>query len=409
MLPVLAARRIGGYFLFVPLAYHGSIARSLPPASRFMPDLYTITNPDEVYSPALVFFKELVEANVRKMLEMTGGPERLRPHAKTHKTRAITRLELAAGVRKHKCATLAEAEMLAEAGAPDVLLAYPIVGPNCGRLARLIAAHPATRFAVLADHLAGVQQLSAAMTAAGQCVDVLVDLDVGQHRTGIAPGPAAKALYETLARSPGLRPAGFHVYDGHNHAEDFSHRRAVVMAILDTVTTLRSELTARGLPVPALVCGGTPSFSVYSTLDLPGLECSPGTCVLNDANYQKRFQEMAFTPAALLLTRVISRPAADRITFDLGYKAVSADQPAGQRLTLLDLPDARAVIHNEEHLVVETSAAERYRPGDVTLAVPAHVCPTVALHPFAWVVEKGKVVDRWEITARDRLLRLEAV
>jgi D-serine deaminase-like pyridoxal phosphate-dependent protein len=377
----------------------------IPFASAPMHPAYALADAASIPSPALLFFKELIEDNLRKMLAMAGGPQRLRPHAKTHKTCEIAQLELAAGICKHKCATIAEADMLAAGGAPDVLIAYPILGPNCGRLARRVAAYPTTRFAVLADHAIGVEQLSAALSAAGQSVDVLLDLDVGQHRTGIAPGPAAVALYEQIARAPGLRPAGFHVYDGHNNPEDLAQRRGTVQAILDTVLTMRKELTGRGIPVPSLVCGGTPSFSVYSTLDVPGLECSPGTCVLHDASYQGKFKEMTFTPAALLLTRVISRPTANRVTFDLGYKAVSADPPAGQRLTLLDLPGAKAVIHNEEHLVVESAAAERFRPGDVALAIPTHVCPTVALHRFAHVIEKGNVVAKWDIVARDRLLR----
>ena len=159
-------------------------------------------------------------------------------------------MELDAGIRKHKCATLAEAEMLAQAGAPDVLLAYNMVGPNCGRLARLIQKYPGCRFSVLADHPAGAKQLSDALAAAGASVDVLIDLDVGQHRTGIAPGPAAAALYESFARLPGLRPGGFHVYDGHNHQESFHERQEAALRGLEPVLALRDAVEKKGLPVP---------------------------------------------------------------------------------------------------------------------------------------------------------------
>src|SRR5437660_7630526 len=118
---------------------------------------------------------------------MAGAPDRLRPHVKTHKARETVRMELDAGISKHKCATLAEAEMLAGCGVPDVLLAYNLVGPNCGRMARLVKTYPGCRFSVLADHPAAARALSEAMTAAGQRVEVLIDIDVGQHRTGIAP------------------------------------------------------------------------------------------------------------------------------------------------------------------------------------------------------------------------------
>ena len=126
----------------------------------------------------------------------------------------------------------------------------------------------------------------------------------------------------------------------------------------------------------------------------------------HDASYDGRFPDLTgFTPAAVLLTRVVSRPASDRVTFDLGTKAVASDPPAGQRVTLLGVPDARPVGHNEEHYIVETSEAERFSPGDVAYAVPYHVCPTVALHRFAHTVEGGRVTGRWEVVARDRQLQ----
>src|SRR5205823_1184016 len=152
---------------------------------------YTLADPAAVPSPALLFYPALIRRNLRRAVEIAGGPDRLRPHVKTHKTREIVRLWLELGVRKHKCATLAEAEMLAGCGAPDVLIAYPLVGPNADRLARLAERYPATRFATLADHADAVRALSAAVAARRQSVDVLLDADVGQHRTGIAMGPAA--------------------------------------------------------------------------------------------------------------------------------------------------------------------------------------------------------------------------
>ena len=366
---------------------------------------YAIADTSSVYSPALLFFKDLIRRNLAVAIEIAGGPQRLRPHVKTHKTREIVYLELQAGVTKHKCATLAEAEMLASCGAPDVFLAYNLVGPNCERMARLVRTYPQTRFAVQTDYPDAARSLSEAMHKAGQTVEVLLDLDVGQHRTGIAPGDEALALYELIARLPGLRPGGLHVYDGHNHQESFEERQAAVRRLLEPVLVLRDALEKKGLPVPRLVCGGTPTFPVFARMDLPGLECAPGTCFLHDHGYGSKFTDMSgFTPAALLLTRVISRPTATRITFDLGYKAVASDPPAGKRLVLLDVPDYQAVLQNEEHLVVETPAAGRFKPGDEVFAMPTHICPTCAMHRHAHVVEGGRVTGKWEIVARDRIL-----
>jgi D-serine deaminase-like pyridoxal phosphate-dependent protein len=370
-----------------------------------MNPLYAVADTSEIFTPALLFYKDLIRRNIDLAVRTAGGAGRLRPHVKTHKTPQIVELEHAAGVTKHKCATLAEAEMLARCGAPDVLIAYNLVGPNARRLARLAAAYPACRFSTTADHPAGVEALSRAMQEAGRRVDVLLDLDVGQHRTGVAPGPEAAALYEQIHRAPGLAAGGLHVYDGHNHQESAAERERAALALLEPVLELRRGLEAKGLPVPRMVLGGTPTFPVWSKLDLQGLECAPGTCVLHDHGYGSRFADLAgFTPAALLLTRVISRPTPTRVTFDLGYKAVASDPPAGKRLVLLDLPDAQAVIQNEEHLVIETPAAGRFRPGDEALAVPTHICPTVAMHQRAYVIEGGRLAGTWDITARDRVL-----
>src|SRR6266849_5557948 len=113
---------------------------------------YLLHDPSGVFSPSLLFYKDMIRRNIARAVEIAGGPDRLRPHAKTHKTREIIRLQMAAGIKKHKCATIAEAEMIASCGAPDVLIAYPMVGPNCQRVAKLAAKFPSMRFGVTVDH-----------------------------------------------------------------------------------------------------------------------------------------------------------------------------------------------------------------------------------------------------------------
>jgi D-serine deaminase-like pyridoxal phosphate-dependent protein len=365
---------------------------------------YILKDTSNIFTPALLFYKDLIRQNIARAVEIAGDPSRLRPHAKTHKTREIIRMELEAGITKHKCATLAEAEMLASCGVTDVLLAYPIVGPNCGRLARLAKAYPRTQFSALADGLAGSQQLSAAMVAAGAEIDVLLDLDVGMHRTGIAPDERAVSLYEHMAQSPSLRPGGIHAYDGQNNQESLADRQAAVRDQFAPVLALRSRLEKKGLSVPRLIAGGTPTFTVCASLDWPGLECSPGTFVLHDHGYSTRYPDLGFTPAALLLTRVISKPILNRLTLDLGYKAVASDPPAGKRCILLNLSEYQPVLQSEEHLVVETPEAAHFSHGDPIYAMPTHICPTCAMHRQALAVENGQVTGRWDIVARDRIL-----
>lgn len=178
------------------------------------------------------------------------------------------------------------------------------------------------------------------------------------------------------------------------------------MAAWQPAESLRDDLLAVGLPVPRIVAGGTGSFPIFAAIKDAAIELSPGTIVFNDWGYSEMFPDLNFTPAALLLTRVVSRPTSERVTLDLGYKAVASDPPAGNRLRFIDLPDAKAVLQNEEHLVIETSQASRFQPGDELLAMPRHVCPTCALHQQVTVVSGGDVVGTWQVAARDRQITI---
>ncbi len=363
---------------------------------------YRLNHPERLLSPSLILFEEIIKANLDAMIAMVGTPDRLRPHVKTHKMAAIIGLEERLGIHQHKCATIAEAEMIAAAGGHDVLIAYPLVGPNLDRLVRLIRAYPETTFRVLVDHAESAKALSRAAESLDGPVSTLLDIDVGMGRTGIDVRDAA-GLFTLVADLPNLRPDGLHAYDGHQRASDPEERKRASLEGLAPVLELRETLIGKGYPIPRLILGGTPTFPIHAACTVPGSECSPGTSTLHDASYAAKFPDLPFTPAALLLTRVISQPRPGRITLDLGHKAVAAD-PVGARLTLPDLPDARIGGQSEEHLVVDLDNAGDYPPGTAMLAIPMHVCPTVALHRRAYVVRDGDVVDEWEVTARDRVI-----
>lgn len=367
---------------------------------------YHLDDEAEIYTPALVFYPAIIRKNIARVVEMAGGPDRLRPHVKTHKTKEITKLQLEAGVTKHKAATIAECEMLADAGVPDVLLAYPLVGPNAKRFAALARKYPKTQFSALIDHEVSLAALTKAAADAGRPLGFFLDLDVGHHRTGMAISDAAFALYEKASKTPGLVPQGIHAYDGHNHQDTIPEREAAVKAGLAPVFEFRAELQRRGFSVPRLVAGGTPCFPIYAAMrDVPGLECSPGTYVLQDYPTTTRYTDLAgIASAAVLLTRVISRPTPNRVTFDLGNKSVAADPLLAKRVFLLDVGEYTVVGQNEEHLIIETPHADQFTPGDIVYALPGHVCPSVALHREVLVAENGKIVGRWGVAARDRLL-----
>jgi D-serine deaminase-like pyridoxal phosphate-dependent protein len=201
-------------------------------------------------------------------------------------------------------------------------------------------------------------------------------------------------------------PGGLHVYDGQNHQVDVVERRRAVLAVWDAVAQLRDQLVRDGYPVPRIVAGATGSFPIFAGVDDRTIEVCPGTCIFHDVGYDELFRDLGFGFAALVLTRVISRPTHDRVTLDLGYKAVASDSPPEKRLVFPEMPDAHVVLQNEEHLVIETSRAANLQPGDALLAIPRHACPTSALHKQAFVVRKGKVTERWDVAARDRWLTI---
>lgn len=364
---------------------------------------YTVSNLADVFSPALLVYPDRAEENVRRMLAMISRPDRLRPHMKTHKMAELIRMQMDLGISKFKCATIAESELVATCGAQDILFAYQPVGPNIKRLVELAARFPNIKFSTIVDNAAITRELSDAFHAAARQVDVLVDIDCGMHRSGIPADTEAFELYKTITRSPGLRSGGLHVYDGHLHQTDLAERTADANAGYAMAGGFREKLIRNGMAVPTIVMGGTPTFPIHARH--PDVECSPGTCVLWDASYAKKLPDLDFLPAAILLTRVISKPGQNRLCLDLGHKAVAAENPH-PRVEFLNLPDATAVIHSEEHLVVETAAAPQFAVGDCIYGVPRHICPTVALHAEAIVIRNQRASESWKVAARNRVISI---
>lgn len=353
-------------------------------------------------TPALVVYADRVKQNIRSALQMVGDASRLRPHFKTSKCAAICSLFLDAGVRRFKCATIAEAELLALTGAPDVLLAYQPVGPKVDRLLTLIGKYPETKFSCLVDHAIPAKALASAAFRLAITVGVYIDINAGMNRSGIVAGGQAVDLYQTCSRLKGMEVLGLHVYDGDITHFDLLERKAACDAAFVPVEQLRTDLEALGFARPLLIAGGTPTFPIHT--QYPDRQCSPGTFVYWDQAYAEAFPEMPFVPAALVLTRVVSAPSPTRLTLDLGHKAIASENDLLHRFTLLNLPDALPILHSEEHVVVQVPEAHGFAMGDVLYAQPYHICPTVALHDKATVVENGKLWGWWPTGARGREL-----
>ncbi len=362
---------------------------------------HTLASPDEIPSPALLLYPDRVGENIRRMVAAVGQAERLRPHVKTHKMAEMVQMQLKAGIGKFKCATIAEAEMLGQASAKDVLLANQPVGPNVARLLGLAGWFRDVRFSTIADDAGAVGALAEAALAAGITLPVWLDLDVGMGRTGIAPGQGAITLYKLIDQLPGIEPAGLHLYDGHLHDSDPAERLAKWQTMMDEVRSFRTELETAGLSVPGVVGGGTPTFPFHT--QHTDHECSPGTTLLWDFGYRDKFSDLDYQNAAVLLTRVISKPGNNFITLDLGHKAVAAENPH-PRVQFIGLDDAEAIVHSEEHLTLRTANAADFKVGDCLYGIPRHICPTVALYDRAHVIRGGKLADQWQIAARARKL-----
>ena len=363
---------------------------------------YSINDLSHLDTPALVVYPERVKQNIARLISTIGDRSRLRPHIKTCKSREAAQLLLEAGIQKFKCATIAEAEMLAMIGAPDVLLAYQPNTTKIHRLIDLIKTYPQTRFSCLVDNIDTAQALSEQAVVAGLVVPVYIDLNVGMNRTGIAPGEAVVTLYAELEKLPGVQPVGLHAYDGQLRNPDIGARTIECDAGFWPVQLLSETPAAKGHGKPIIVAGGSPSFPIHAKR--PEVECSPGTFIYWDKGYQTILPEQAFLPAALVVARVISLPTSTRICVDLGHKSVAAEGELVQRVTFLNAPELKAVGQSEEHLVLEAGEGHSYKVGDVFYGIPNHICPTVALYERAYTVEAGTISGEWRTIARDRMI-----
>jgi len=384
----------------MPASDAGSV--TIPPVDLA---IYRLDDIRDVFTPAVAVYPDLVARNIDRALAFAKGrPERLRPHVKTHKTIQIVQMELDRGITRHKCATLAEAEMLVRAGVTDILVAYPVVGPNAFRIASIAQTYREVRFSVLVDHPTSLVQLNAACRKANSKLDVMIDLDGGMGRTGIAMGPAAIDLYRSIHHSSNLRVDGFQLYDGNVEEPGPLERQAIVDEHRERLITFIQEVEAAGLVVPRIVVAGTGTFPLWLKWadEEPRLEASPGTFVFSDWNYHCRFSDVEMVPAAITLTRVVSKPRAGRLTCDLGHKAVAADPLAAKRVHFLNVSSWEFVRQSEEHLVIDTPDADLFEPGDMLYSIPYHICPTCALHHDLLAVRDGRVIDRWGVVSRDR-------
>ena len=341
-------------------------------------------------SPALIVDRAAADRNIERAAGWSAaGDQRLRPHFKAHKcTRLLRRQVDAGGCSGVTCATAAEAELLADAGFEAVLVANEVADP--GGLAALAGAAARTDVTVCVDNVRHVELLA----GTGAALAVLVELDVGQHRCGLAPGsPELLELARLVDAAPSLELRGLQGYEGHAVLRpERAERAAAVAAAAQILKAERERLEQAGLPCPVVSGGGT------GTLDMAGAagaltEVQAGSYVLMDATYSRL--GLPFEQALFCRTTVVSR-GGEHLVLDAGFKALSAEYgmpaavEAGAEVTSLA----------DEHATITVAVGSALAVGDATLLVPAHVDPTVNLHPTLFAVAPDGAVDAWPVDGR---------
>lgn len=366
---------------------------------------YQIKNESAIDSPALLLYPDRIQHNINCMLQQVGGdPTRLFPHVKTHKMREVVRMQMEAGIEKFKCATLSELEMCLSIGVKEMLVAYQMVGPKVGRLCKLVHQYPTTDISSLVDNLASAKELAVAFGEVGLTASVYLDIDNGMHRTGFPLNEDTFDMVKALCQIPNLRFKGLHLYDGQFRSNNALERKSNSDQAFDPAYRLFAKIHQELGITATIISGGSPGFSPASARS--NICCSPGTTLLWDYGYAQMVAEIPFQWAALLLTRVISKPTPGIVTMDLGHKAVASENPIGKRIHFLNLEGYEIYKHSEEHLVVKVSNWEDIKVGDVYYGVPHHVCPSVALHEEAHIIRENVWEENWEVIARKRKISI---
>jgi len=356
---------------------------------------YVIQNPGSLRTPRLVVFHQRLLYNLQTMKGlMSQGASSLSltslcPHVKTHKSPYVTRLMMEQDIHFFK-ATPNEVEMLAAAGAPEVLVAYPLLAADAAVQIDVMMRHPASRFFMQISQPEHARILQQAAEAADMHVSCFIDLDVGMARTGTAPQKALD-LYRKLPQFPRLIFAGLHAYDGHIHQLSAEERQLQAGISMDRLQTALDQFCAAGVSIERVVVGGTPSFvhdlQVLGRKQWPfQLYFSPGTWIYFDTHYQ-RLMPGTFKPAALILCQIMDQTGENRYVLNMGHKRWAVDQGPVEAFSI---PGMKALSWSEEHTVVQ--APGYCRIGDYVLVAPRHVCSTVNLWEyFALIDERGEV------------------
>ncbi|MCA9163628.1 MAG: DSD1 family PLP-dependent enzyme [Planctomycetales bacterium] len=351
-------------------------------------------------TPALYVDLDAFEFNVRTMSEAcrARGVD-WRPHSKCHKSSAIARELVEAGAIGVTCAKLGEAEVMAGGGVTDLLIANLIVGPH--KVARLVELRKIADPIVCIDHIDQARPISDAMQAAGLRQRVILEVDIGLGRVGVAPGEATLTLAKQVVQLPGLHFAGIMGYEGHLLTlPDANEKRSQIHAALNILRDMKQLLEQNDIACPIVSCGGSGSF--YQSLDHDGItELQAGGAMFMDEFYRHQCQLAELRDALFLIVTVVSRPTPERAIIDAGRKTMNMEVAMPKVLGRDDIHIERLSAEHGQ-LRLEPSAQD-LRIGDRLEIVPGYGDLTTVLHDRFYGFRGDRLEKIWPLEARGRL------
>ncbi len=368
---------------------------------------YRIAEAGDLLTPALAIYPDILDQNMAAMLKLV-GVERWRPHIKTSKLGFTIRRLVERGLVNLKCATSLELHTACEAGAQDVVVAYPVMGGGVVRVREVAARFPQVRLSVLVENAAQVAPWR------GSRVGLFLDINPGMDRTGIRADRVDDiiAIVRHVAHA-GLEFRGLHWYEGHLHEPDLAQRTTAAHRGYDRLMNIVEALEGEGIGIEEVITSGTPAFPCalsYEGFRNHGFvhRVSPGTVVYNDCTSLTQLPaDYGLKPAALVVATVVSQPTEHIVTCDAGHKTVSAD--AGiPNCSVAGWPGLVPLKPSEEHLPLEVAQGAAPQVGDLLYLVPRHVCPTVNNYDHALIVRHSRIVGVEDVTARGREVPLRA-
>jgi D-serine deaminase-like pyridoxal phosphate-dependent protein len=361
-------------------------------------DLPTGASYLDLDTPSLLVDLDILENNIAKMAEFISGvPCSLRAHSKTHKCPTIAHKQIAAGAIGICCQKLGEAEVMAHHGIKDILITNQIVGrTKITRLIKLLSI--ADDVTVAVDSHKNVEGLATALEASGDRLGVLLEIEVGMGRCGVAPGEPAVELAKLIERSPNLEFKGLMGYEGHcMNVIDSEERRKLTHDANSRLLQARDDIEAIGIEVGIISAGGTGTYNI--TGRFPEItEIEAGSYIFMDTTYRQVLKD--FDQSLSVLATVISKPADNRIVLDSGVKTLVGDIgiPAIQGLR----PALKCKLNEEHSLWFYEGTMDDIGVGDKVRVLPGHCCSTVNMHDYYYVLQGDRVVDVWEISAARR-------